>query len=66
MEPMTTVVFTWLNKKGLREQITTRFAYAREIAMELLEQEQIDKVRDIYYTVNNKASYKLDYYNTEL
>ncbi len=65
MSPMTEVVFSWTNAFGKTEQLSTKYAYAREMAIHLLELSQVDKISDIYYTVDNKVT-RLDYFNTEL
>lgn len=65
MSPQTRVVFHWKNPKGIQESLATTWEYFKNYAIELLEDEQIDKVRDVYYTVNNEITHKLDYYNQE-
>lgn len=65
MNPMKDVVFTWKNGAGRTESIKTKYAYAREIAIDLLEKISVDEVIEVYYTVDG-ITHKLDYYNTVL
>lgn len=66
MKPTTKVVFNWTNKNGTKCSLSTVGRYFKNYAVEFLEDEKIDKVRDVYYTVNNEVTHKLDYYNSML
>lgn len=65
MKPTTRVVFEWLDRRNKRQELVTTFAYFKQYAIELAEDEQVDIVRDVYYTINNVTK-RLDYYNEEL
>lgn len=66
MNPNDNVTFYWLNRRGQRECLRTKARFFKAYAIELLEEEALDKVRSIYYTVGNSITHKLDYYNTLL
>lgn len=66
MNPNDNVTFWWLDRHNRRQFLKTKARFFKAYAIELLEDEQLDKVRSIYYTVGNLITHKLDYYNTEL
>lgn len=66
MKPTTRIVFYWLDELNKRRSLATTYEYFKNYAIEFLEDEQLDKVRDVYYTVENFITYKLDYYNEKL
>lgn len=61
----TKIVFHWTNRNGTKEKLETTGRYFRNYAIELLEDEVFDKVFNVYYTVDNKITKKLDYYNED-
>jgi len=60
----TPIVFHW-KEKNIHKTLNTSFCYFRNYAIELLEQEQNDIVHNVYYTINNQITIKLEYYNFE-
>lgn len=64
-KPTDRVVFHWLNKFAIRESEITTYSNFKAYAIELLEQEQHDIVRDVWYTFG-KLTKRLDYYNEKL
>ena len=66
IKPITKIVFHWLDDLGVRRSFKTTYTYFKSYAIELLEQEQLDIVSDIYYTIDNLITKKLDYYNEKL
>ncbi len=60
------IVFHWTNKNGSRGNVSTTGMFFKTYAIELLEDEAFDRVFNTYYTIDDKITHKLDYYNTEL
>lgn len=65
MPPCTKVIFYWLDRFNRRCKHETIYTYFKTNAITLLEQEQQDIIRDIYYTIGSITK-KLDYYNERL
>ena len=66
MSPTTKIVFHWLDSFGVRHSMQTTYEYFKNYAIEFLEDEQLDKVANVYYTIDNMITKKLDYYNDKL
>lgn len=62
-KPKTPIEFHWLDHHGKRHSLKTTYYYFKNYAIQLLEESHIAKVYDVYYTVNNEITHKLDYYN---
>jgi hypothetical protein len=65
MHPLTPVVFIWSDRRGRRQTLNTTYQHFKNYAIEFAEDEQLDVVFDVYYTIGDVTK-KLDYYNTEL
>ncbi len=57
------VVFTWTLKSGVKQSLLTSGAYFKEYAIQLLEDQAVDKVFNVHYSHNN-TTIELDYYNS--
>lgn len=66
MNPNEIIIFYWINKRGQREALKTTARFFKAYAIELLEEESLDKVTSVYYTIGNFITHKLDYYNAKL
>jgi len=64
--PMTRVVFTYKNVLNQIERVETSYDRFKIYAIALLEDEMVDLVEDIHYTIGDGEKIKLCYYNTEL
>lgn len=68
--PTTKIIFYYTNKFNEKCFIKTVYSEARDLVIFLLEQEKLEKIKDVYYTVIDDENgigvitQKLDYYNT--
>lgn len=65
IKPTTPIEFHWLDPQGRRHKLVTSYKYFKNYAIEFLEQEQVDIVYNVHYTLGN-ITVKLDYYNEVL
>ena len=65
LKPTTRIIFYYTDNYNRKQSVQTIYSYAKELLIQLLEQEQLDELRDIYYTIGTQII-KADYYNTEL
>lgn len=59
------VVFHWTNKNGTKDKLETIGRNFKNYAIELMEDELLDRVFNVHYTVDDEITKRLDYYNTE-
>jgi len=64
MNPTDRVVFTWWSYQKTKCELRTTGEYFKNYAIELMEDEKVDKVFNAHYSINEGKLVRLDYYNT--
>ena len=60
------IVFYWTEKSGKKRQLETTGEYFKNYAINLMEDEFLDKISKPHYTIDNGVLKILDYYNEDI